>query len=208
MQEMILTTKFRHDTNIPLTTGEIQQIRHKWDEFTRVVNDNDFDLVVDGANVGHLTTHGNDIDVKFLQKTLIDVVSKTNKNVLLILHQRHTTKFRQVTLPTEISNHVNIYFTPCNVNDDWFWLYASLSKHCFILTNDQSRDHACRIAYQNEIKRWEQFYQIKVDPRTHQPSAQIYTSKKSVIARGVYYDSQCIHIVMDDMKTCVCVACR
>jgi hypothetical protein len=34
-----------------------------------------------------------------------------------------------------------LYSTPSHWNDDWFWLYCGVSWGCFVLTNDEMRDH-------------------------------------------------------------------
>jgi hypothetical protein len=107
-------------------------------------------------------------------------------------------------LHQKYASNVKIYTTPNNVNDDWFWLYASLYSKCFILTNDQSRDHGCMVSYQNEIKKWIQYYQIRIMPDTTLLN-NFYQSKKSVIIPGIYVSDKLIHIINDHNMKSICV---
>ncbi len=205
----ILSTTLRHDNGLLISKSERCAIIDKWTEFERLLSGNQFDLIIDGANLGYVNAKGSsDINIRFIQNTIKDIILKTNKKVLLIIHQRHTQKIKQLVLPPNIMANLKIYTTPNNVNDDWFWLYASLFSKAFILTNDQSRDHGCMVAYQNEIKRWIQTYQININMETLVIPDTVYTSKHSVITPGIFFSDSVIHIVMtnsDSAKNCICV---
>ena len=205
----ILTTTHRHDNGQLISKSERQNIIDKWTEFDKILNGNNFDLIIDGANLGYINSKGNgEINIKFIQNTIRDIIAKTNKKVLLILHQRHTQKIKQLMLPSNISSNLRIYTTPNNVNDDWFWLYASIHSKSFILTNDQSRDHGCMVAYQNEIKKWTQVYQIPINMADGSVPTKVYASKNSVITPGIFIDKSILHIVTgsnNSIKNCICV---
>ena len=154
-------------------------------------------------NLGYINSKGtSDINIKFIQSTIINIISRTNKKILLILHQRHINKIKQFKIPSNILINFNIYITPTYVNDDWFWLYASLHKKAFILSNDQSRDHGCMISYQIEIKKWIQTYQIKINSNGLYSDI-IYASKNAIISSGIYLSDEIIHIITDTICMCI-----
>ena len=209
ISEKILSTTHRHDNGQLISKSERQNIIDKWTEFDKILTTNNFDMIIDGANLGYVTTKGNsDINIKFIQNTVRDIIQKTEKKVLLIIHQRHTQKIKQLVFPPNIQPYLKIYTTPNNVNDDWFWLYASLFSKSFILTNDQSRDHGCMVAYQNEIKKWTETYQIPINMSNGSIPDKVYDSKSSIITPGIYINKSIIHIVKNtnsSTKNCICV---
>ena len=209
ISDKILYTTHRHDNGQIITKTERQHITDKWTEFYQILTNNTFDLIIDGANLGYVNAKSNgEINIKFIQNTVRDIITKTNKKVLLIIHQRHTNKIKQLVFPTNILSHLKIYTTPNNVNDDWFWLYASLYSKSFILTNDQSRDHGCMVAYQNEIKKWTQMYQIPINMMDGSIPDKVYASKNSVITPGIFIDKSIIHIIKNTngfTHNCICV---
>jgi len=207
----ILSTSVRHDNGVLISKSERSAIVEKWTEFTQLLSSCQFDLIIDGANLGYVSAKGgSDINIKLIQNTVKDIISKTNKKVLLIIHQRHTQKIRQLSLPKSVMDNLRIYTTPNNVNDDWFWLYASLYSKSYILTNDQSRDHGCMVAYQNEIKKWIQTYQINIDMETLFIPTTVYESKYSIITPGIFLSDSVIHIVLgnETSRNCICVHLR
>ena len=190
----ILSISHRHDNGALICQSERKSIIDKWYEFERLTKSNKFDIVIDGANLGYITTKGsNDLNIKIIQSSIYNIVSTTNKKVLLIMHQRHIGKIRQLNFGNFAAN-VKIYTTPNNVNDDWFWLYASIYCKCYILTNDQSRDHGCMVSYQNEIKKWLQHYQLKLSSDNMINIAEINT-KETVYSPGIYYSDDIMHII-------------
>lgn len=198
----IRTTSCRNDNGLNLNKIEKQLIIDKWEEYLRLLEINDFDIVIDGANLGYINTKNNDINIKLIQSTINETISKSKKKILLIIHQRHINKIKH--LP--INKYVTIYATPNNVNDDLFWLYASIYCKCFILSNDQSRDHGYMVSYQTEIKKWTSAYQIKINNDTTRlllPDV-IYTNKQSIISPGINITDNVIHIVLNMNKN-ICV---
>ncbi len=208
ISEKILSTTHRHDNGQLISKSERQNIINKWTEFDNILKTNNFDLIVDGANLGYVSSKGiGDINIKFIQNSIRDIITKTNKKVLLILHQRHTQKIKQLNFPPSVSSNLRIYTTPNNVNDDWFWLYASIYSKSFILTNDQSRDHGCMVAYQNEIKKWTQNYQIPINIIDASIPEKVYNTKKSIITPGIFINDDIIHIITGNNygKNCICI---
>jgi hypothetical protein len=204
----ILTTTHRHDNGILINSNEKQIIVDKWNDFKELLDKNHFDVVIDGANIGYVNSKGNaDINIKFIATTIQNIV-KIGKKVLLIMHQRHTNKLKQLYQDKSIVSNLLIYTTPNNVNDDWFWLYASLYNKCGILTNDQSRDHGCMVSYQNEIKEWISNYQIKIDSHSLSYLKNITSNKKYSIKSGIFFEENSLHIIYffnDQIFNCICV---
>lgn len=201
----ITTTIYRNDNGQLINKYERKIIIDEWSEFIKILNTNKFDIIIDGANLGYINTKGScDINIKYIYSIIQNIVSKTDNKILLIIHQRHLSKIKQFNFHQKYASNVKIYTTPNNVNDDWFWLYASLYSKCFILTNDQSRDHGCMVSYQNEIKKWIQYYQIRIMPDTTLLN-NFYQSKKSVIIPGIYVSDKLIHIINDHNMKSICV---
>ena len=207
----ITNTTHRHDNGVLLNKSERQVISDKWNEFVKILSKTHFDIVIDGANIGYMNAKGSgDINIKLIQSTIQKIVQSTNKKVLLIMHQRHTSKIKQLVLSNAIAPYLKIYTTPNNVNDDWFWLYGSLYNKCCFLSNDQSRDHGCMVAYQNEIKKWIAVYQVKLDSS---PTTLTYIDKINEVLNlqpspGIYYSDKSLHIISDTedkLHNCICV---
>lgn len=184
ISDKILSISRRYDNNQKLTKLERDIIKNKWIDFQNILDNNKFDIIIDGANLGYLNVKQfNDINFNLIESTIKNIQNKTDKKILLIIHQRHMTKIKFIP-------NIVVYITPNNVNDDWFWLYASLKSKAYILTNDLSRDHGYMIAYQNEIKRWIQFYQISITDDIR--------LKDNIISPGIYIENNIIHIINNE----------
>ena len=205
----ILTTTHRHDNGVIINSNEKQIIVDKWNEFKQLLNGNKFDVVIDGANIGFVNSKGSsEINIKFIQTTIQNIIEKTGKKVLLIMHQRHTNKLKQMNFDKTKLQFLSIYTTPNNLNDDWFWLYASLYYKCGILTNDQSRDHGYMVSYQVEIKKWVANYQVKIEPNNLSYIKELVLNKEYNVKSGIFTDNNSLHIIYKlDNSTfnCVCV---
>ena len=184
ISEKILSVSTRYNSNLKLTKIEKDIISNKWLNFQNILKNNKFDIIIDGANLGYLNIkHFNDINYNLIYSTIKNIQSKTNKKILLIIHQRHTINIKFIP-------NIEIYITPNNLNDDWFWLYASLYNKAYILTNDLSRDHGYMIAYQNEIKKWINFYQINITDNID--------IKDNIVIPGTYISDNIIHIINNE----------
>lgn len=205
----ILKTTHRHDNGVVINQSEKQIIVEKWNEFRQLLTNNKFDVVIDGANIGFVNSKGSsEINIKFIQTTIQNIIEKTGKKVLLIMHQRHTNKLKQLTFDKSKAQFLSIYTTPNNLNDDWFWLYASLYYKCRILTNDQSRDHGYMVSYQLEIKRWVANYQVKIEPNSLSYIKELMLNKEYSVKPGIFTDNNSLHIIYkfnDSTFNCVCV---
>ena len=211
ISKKIQSISYRHINNQLISDYERQNINTKWLEFINILDNNKFDIIVDGANLGYTNSkENNNINIKFILNIINNIIINTNKKILLILHQRHTQKIKQLIIPNNIINNLLIYITPNNVNDDWFWLYASIHSVSYIISNDQSRDHGCMVAYQNEIKKWNQVYQIPININDKFNPNYLYSVINSIntINPGIFINNDKLHIVVNSNNTssnCICV---
>ena len=155
----IANTNYRNINNQLIHTDK-NIIQNKWTEFTQLLESKQFFLIIDGANFG-FSNGPNDFNINFIQKTISNIINTHKKNILFIIHQKHISKINKIKFSNNELSFLTFYTTPFNINDDWFWLYASLYNKTFILSNDLSRDHGYMLAYQNELKKWVNTYQIK-----------------------------------------------
>jgi hypothetical protein len=206
IKNKIIKITHRHDNGAVITQNEQQIIADKWGDFENILKLNKFDIIIDGANIGYVNSKGSsEINIKFIQNTIQNIISKTGKKVLLIMHQRHTSKIKTMNFDRNTSSNIVIYTTPNNLNDDWFWLYASLYNKCRILTNDQSRDHAYNVSYQNEIKKWFANYQVKIDPNNLSYIKEIVSNKEYCVSSGIFFDNNILHVIYKNDLSFACV---
>jgi hypothetical protein len=92
----------------------------------------DVDILIDGANMGHIRTKGNNFDFTIL-KQLIHKFENMNKRPKIILHQRHIIKDKFL--------EKYIIRTPMYRNDDDYMIYGMLVNNIMVLSNDMFRDH-------------------------------------------------------------------
>ncbi|GLJ26022.1 hypothetical protein SUGI_0499080 [Cryptomeria japonica] len=67
-----------------------------------------------------------------------------------------------------------LYTTPTGSNDDWYWLYAAVRFKCFLVTNDQMRDHLFEILGNEFFPKWRESHQVyftfnRLGPQLHMP---------------------------------------
>ena len=123
-----------------------------WLQFKEWLNDISskglYDVVVDGANVGYYKQNftGAPTHVEYAQiDEMLACLRERGFHPLLILHQRH---LQPHSLPAYAKVIVDkwrslelLYATPCGWNDDWFWMTATVTLRCSVVTNDEMRDH-------------------------------------------------------------------
>lgn len=98
-----------------------------------------WDIVLDGGNVGFYSGTFNHDRIL----TVLKWAKSLNYKVLIILYcKRKTEGIGSIERFIAQNPGFSIYYTPPNHNDDHFWLYASLTRDSYILTNDEMRDHA------------------------------------------------------------------
>jgi hypothetical protein len=161
LSEKILDINHRTDNGLKLDKKDISNIHHRFTELNNLLTDYDFNIIIDGGNVGFYNqTYNMEININFVRSIINQIILTTDKYILLIIHQRHQSRIKQLNIN---SRYLKIFLSPSNVDDDLFWLYSTLYSKAYILTNDQSRDNSCMIGYQNEIKQYLSYYQIKLE---------------------------------------------
>lgn len=106
-------------------------------KFVEFIDKNNFNIIIDGANLGYYNnTHP--INQKYID-SCYNFYKNKGYEPLIILHIRHRNNYP--IMSKWIFNKC-IYFTNYGMNDDCFWLIASLkTKNTKIITNDNIKDH-------------------------------------------------------------------
>ncbi len=140
------------------------KIDKKWNDFIKILEENEYFIIIDGANIGYM--NGN-MDLNLIHATIVNILNTFQKNILVIIHEKYYKKFTKLSWLVHHVEYIKVFKTPFNLNDDWFWLYASLYCKTYILTNDKSRDHGYMVSYQLELNQWMAKYQIMTNVKPH-----------------------------------------
>eukprot|EP00605_Chrysophyceae_sp_TOSAG23-4_P002312 GSChrysophyteH1.ASY1.ANO1.2558.1 assembled CDS len=142
-----------------------QRESKKWNDFKSWVSEI-YDVVIDGANCGYYKQNypGAPSHVDFQQiNWMVEHLKKCGFKPLVMLHCRHFSN----RIPRECLNIVasweaqNVLFrTPTRCNDDWFWLYLAVKLECYVITNDEMRDHHFQMLSSRSFARWKERHQI------------------------------------------------
>jgi hypothetical protein len=127
-QELIPLKKYNFDVSV-MRDRYINKIKNKEELDEQLKN---VDILIDGANMGHIRTKGNNFDFTILRQ-LINKFESMNKRPKIILHQRHIIKDKFV--------EKYIIRTPMYRNDDDYMIYGMLVNNIMVLSNDMFRDH-------------------------------------------------------------------
>ncbi|KAI3716572.1 hypothetical protein L1987_67536 [Smallanthus sonchifolius] len=144
--------------------------REKRLNFTRFQNwldqHNDFEAIVDGANIGLYQQNFADggFSVSQLEAVVKELYKRSNKWPLVILHEKRINALlanpcNRGLLQEWIDNGI-LYGTPVGSNDDWYWLYASVKLNCMLVTNDEMRDHIFELLGRSFFPRWKERHQV------------------------------------------------
>tara|TARA_B100000767_G_scaffold273189_1_gene302663 strand:+ start:3279 stop:4562 length:1284 start_codon:yes stop_codon:yes gene_type:complete len=129
-----------------------------------------YDIVIDGANVGFYK-RGTLSGIKVSIKQIFDLVSlfvSHGKKVLIIIHNHHiesASSDEKKILENIYSNPItNIFIVPKGSDDDWFWLFASLSNpKSYLVTNDEMRNHLYYMNLDKSFQYWKETRVINYD---------------------------------------------
>ncbi|XP_073141948.1 proteinaceous RNase P 1, chloroplastic/mitochondrial-like isoform X2 [Henckelia pumila] len=125
-----------------------------------------FEAVVDGANVGLYSQ-------KRFKPSKVNAVANgirqmlpSRKWPLIILHNRRTAgdKMDEPVNRSFIEKWKNadaLFATPTGSNDDWYWLYAAIKFKCYLVTNDEMRDHLFQLLGNDIFPKWKERHQIR-----------------------------------------------
>jgi len=128
VQDLIPLKKYTFDVSV-MRNKYISRIKNKEELDSQL---KDVDILIDGANMGHIRTKGTNFDFSIL-KQLINKFISMGKNPKIILHQRHIIKDKFV--------EKYIIRTPMYRNDDDYMIYGMLVNNIMVLSNDMFRDH-------------------------------------------------------------------
>ena len=127
-----------------------------------------YTYVLDGANIGyfkHRPDKGNVLSFKNINIVVEYLISK-NKKPIIFLNKRHLqtkNKNNQQIINSWKSKNM-LYITDRGLNDDWYWLYYSISNsYCKVITNDMMCDHYYELLHQKYFKNWRELHTINYD---------------------------------------------
>ncbi|XP_076887079.1 proteinaceous RNase P 3-like [Bidens hawaiensis] len=144
--------------------------REKRSNFTQFQNwldeHNDFEAIVDGANVGLYQQNFADggFSVPQLEAVVNELHNRRNKWPLVILHEKRINALlanpcNRDILEEWIDEGI-LYGTPVGSNDDWYWIYACVKLNCMLVTNDEMRDHIFELLGSSFFPRWKERHQV------------------------------------------------
>ncbi|KAJ7978247.1 proteinaceous RNase P 1, chloroplastic/mitochondrial-like [Quillaja saponaria] len=154
-----------------------------------------FDAVVDGANVGLVNQH----NFSFFQLNSVvkqlHQMSPSKRLPLIILHRGRVTGGPALNpnnkkLLESWEKAGALYATPPGSNDDWYWLYATVSCKCLLVTNDEMRDHLFQLLGTSFFPRWKERHQVRLSVSRRGPSLHLPPPYSIVIqesARGSWH---------------------
>ena len=123
-------------------------------KFNKFLNNHNINLFIDAGNI--LYYQSGQINYNSFKK--IDIIVKNLEkkfNILVIIHQRHFNNIKKMNNQESILNLYNswnVYETPYNLNDDWYFIYGCLlNDKSFIVTNDKLRDHQFKISEKTNL---------------------------------------------------------
>lgn len=129
----------------------------EFQSFIHKINKKHIDVHIDGANVGYYNKRVDKGDKLSYQQ--IDLILEKclvqGKKPLIYLHVRHYNNTNQYI--KKWNKMKVLYITPKGMDDDWFWLYGSLSKsYSSVITNDLMRDHHFTLLSKRRFIQWKE----------------------------------------------------
>lgn len=127
----------------------------------------EYEAIVDAANIG--LYQQNFVQGGFSMMQLVAVVNELyNRNKkwpLIVLHKKRIKSLYENAcnrvLLDEWTQKGVLYGTPYGSNDDWYWLYAAVKLKCFLVTNDEMRDHIFELIGSDFFVKWKERHQIR-----------------------------------------------
>merc|ERR1711862_569049 len=195
--------------------------KKQWNDFkTFLKNNNDYNIVIDGANVGYYKK-GIPSNNSILKKpmhvdynqihTMVQYFSSSSQKqkVLIIMHTRHfdtNNNIPSYAIPIIKSwiNNNQLYKVPKGLNDDCFWLYASFlkqNKNIKLVTNDKMRDHYFQMCNERTFLLWKDIHQIKfsfgIEEEDNKKNRCVLLDYPRIYTRKI----QCIDVFVDNDTT-------
>ncbi|XP_059659383.1 proteinaceous RNase P 2 isoform X2 [Cornus florida] len=137
----------------------------------------EYEAVVDGANIGLYQQNFADggFSVSQLEAVVKELYERNNKWPLVILHNKRIRSLLESASNRELLEEWMVqgvlYGTPYGSNDDWYWLYAAVKLKCFLVTNDEMRDHIFELVGSSFFLKWKERHQESEKGTWHVPLA-------------------------------------
>ena len=136
-------------------------------KFKKFIKDFDYNIVLDGANIGFFNQGQNSGKVINFDQIMefINYVKSKDYKPLLILHSRH---FKNINdndkkIVKSIMDSGCLFQTPSGMDDDIFWLYSSIYKPgAYLITNDEIRNHVFYMKLEC-LQDWKKYHIIKYE---------------------------------------------
>lgn len=127
----------------------------------------EYEAIVDAANIGLFQQ--NFAEGGFSMAQLVAVVKelykRNNKWPLIVLHKKRVKSLYEDASNRELLDEWMqkgvLFGTPYGSNDDWYWLYAAVKLKCFLVTNDEMRDHIFELIGSDFFVKWKERHQIR-----------------------------------------------
>ena len=110
--------------------GMTKRQKTNWDAFKEMISKSQFDLIIDGANVGFFNNKG-----VINYSNIVSMVNKlSDKKILVLMNAKHKKEFDKFGPSIWTSC---IWYSERCLYDDMYWLYASVSLNISVITNDK-----------------------------------------------------------------------
>ncbi|KAI5592547.1 hypothetical protein BDE02_04G159400 [Populus trichocarpa] len=127
-----------------------------------------YEAIMDGANIGLYQQNFAEggFSISQLDAVIKDLYNQSGKKrPLVILHNKRLRALLQNPSTREliqewIEKDV-LYTTPHGSNDDWYWLYAAVKLRCWLVTNDEMRDHIFELLGSDFLVKWKERHQVR-----------------------------------------------
>ncbi|EPS74097.1 hypothetical protein M569_00656, partial [Genlisea aurea] len=158
------TEKFVHSV---ASLAALREVEAHFKEFQEWIEEhNEYEAVVDGANVGLYQQNFSEggFSISQIEDVVREVYAKSEKRPLVVLHEKRVRALLEDASKRELirewMDQGVLYATPYGSNDDWYWLYAAAKLKCLLVTNDEMRDHIFELIGNNFIFRWKERHQV------------------------------------------------
>ena len=136
--------------------SELENIYSNWNSFKIMLCQQEFSIVVDMANVSYYDEYNYQKFTLFISS--ISSISNNQDKKILVIMPMGLYKNKKYILRNP---NIITYVTPYDVNDDWYWLYASVTLKIPIITNDDCSDIKCNMGFMSEVQKWIKCYGLK-----------------------------------------------
>ena len=142
-----------------LSDNEIKSMKHKFkisyfkekskdlSSLEKQLKNNSYDTFIDGNNILFFKDRKVNLESFIRLNKIYELLE--DKKCLIFLHIRHKKNLNKSNYKDQAKNILNklpIFYTPYKMNDDWFFIWASLTvKNSYLVTNDKLRDHIFKL---------------------------------------------------------------